>query len=56
MRGRMNVNHDSYIEAFVPGKPLQGFGVARVVRSGHHSFHEGQMVTGMIGKGRELES
>ncbi|PWN88808.1 NAD(P)-binding protein [Acaromyces ingoldii] len=48
MRGRMNVNHDSYIEAFVPGKPLQGFGVARVVRSGHHSFHEGQMVTGMI--------
>lgn len=49
MRGRMRDFRDSYIPPFVPGSPLQGFGVAKVVDSDNPNFKPGDLVSGITG-------
>ncbi|CAK9265429.1 unnamed protein product [Sphagnum jensenii] len=49
MRNRMKGNHNSYIPPFVPGKPLNGFGVSKVVLSNNPDFNEGDYVTSWTG-------
>ncbi|GKV29036.1 hypothetical protein SLEP1_g38009 [Rubroshorea leprosula] len=49
MRGRMRDFHGSYISPFVPGQPIQGFGVAKVVDSDNPDFKPGDMVAGITG-------
>lgn len=46
MRGRMRDYHDSYIHPFVPGQPIEGFGVAEVVDSDDSNFKPGDIVSG----------
>ncbi|KAJ2899253.1 hypothetical protein IWW38_001067, partial [Coemansia aciculifera] len=46
MRGRLSASKDSYVEPFVPGKPLNGLGVGIVEASTSSGFKEGDMVTG----------
>ncbi|XP_050380481.1 2-alkenal reductase (NADP(+)-dependent) isoform X2 [Argentina anserina] len=47
MRGRMRDFRDSYIPPFVPGQPIEGFGVSKVVDSDNTSFKPGDLVSGM---------
>uniref|UniRef100_A0A2P2J617 Allyl alcohol dehydrogenase family protein n=1 Tax=Rhizophora mucronata TaxID=61149 RepID=A0A2P2J617_RHIMU len=49
MRGRMRDYHGSYIPPFVPGQAVQGFGVSKVVVSGHPDFKPGDLVSGITG-------
>ncbi|KAF5942261.1 hypothetical protein HYC85_019903 [Camellia sinensis] len=49
MRGRMRKVEDSYVESFTPGSPIIGYGVARVLDSGHPNFKKGDLVWGMTG-------
>ncbi|XP_062005432.1 2-alkenal reductase (NADP(+)-dependent) [Rosa rugosa] len=49
MRGRMRDFRDSYIPPFVPGKPLEGFGVSQVVDSDNPSFKPGDLISGITG-------
>ncbi|XP_024982542.1 2-alkenal reductase (NADP(+)-dependent)-like [Cynara cardunculus var. scolymus] len=51
MRNRMNKNQGSgsYAESFTPGSPIVGFGVAKVVDSGHSNFEKGDLVWGLTG-------
>ncbi|CAL5414228.1 unnamed protein product [Camellia sinensis] len=49
MRGRMRKTEDSYVESFTPGSPIIGYGVARVLDSGHPNFKKGDLVWGMTG-------
>ncbi|KAI8005179.1 2-alkenal reductase (NADP(+)-dependent) [Camellia lanceoleosa] len=46
MRRRMRKLEDSYVESFTPGSPITGFGVARVLDSGHPNFKKGDLVWG----------
>ncbi|XP_022937943.1 2-alkenal reductase (NADP(+)-dependent) [Cucurbita moschata] len=46
MRGRMRDFHGSYIPPFVPGQPIEGFGVAEVVDSDDSNFKPGDIVSG----------
>ncbi|XP_074575392.1 2-alkenal reductase (NADP(+)-dependent)-like [Curcuma longa] len=50
MRSRMT-NHEggSYVTEFVPGTPITGFGVGKVVDSSHPDFRTGDYVWGQIG-------
>ncbi|XP_065008673.1 2-alkenal reductase (NADP(+)-dependent)-like [Musa acuminata AAA Group] len=50
MRGRMSkpINH-SYTDAFTPGSVIIGYGVSKVVDSGHPDFSPGDLVWGMTG-------
>nr|QCX36391.1 RDCT42 [Piper methysticum] len=47
MRGRMREYYGSYIPPFVPGLPLEGFGVFRVIDSDHPDFLPDDLVTGI---------
>ncbi|KAL5703461.1 2-alkenal reductase (NADP(+)) [Ranunculus cassubicifolius] len=48
MRARMSkIPNSSYFTSFLPGQPLSGRGVAKVLDSGHPDFKEGDLVTGM---------
>ncbi|XP_076908144.1 2-alkenal reductase (NADP(+)-dependent)-like [Bidens hawaiensis] len=49
MRGRMRNSKGSYIDSFTPGSPIQGFGVAKVIDSGHSNFKKGDLVWGIKG-------
>ncbi|KAI8003534.1 2-alkenal reductase (NADP(+)-dependent) [Camellia lanceoleosa] len=49
MRRRMRKLEDSYVEFFTPGSPMIGFGVARVLDSGHPNFKKGDLVWGRTG-------
>ncbi|CAL5348137.1 unnamed protein product [Camellia sinensis] len=49
MRGRMRKMEDSYVESFTPGSPITGYGVARVLDSGHPNFKKGDLVWGITG-------
>ncbi|KAF8041426.1 hypothetical protein BT93_A0119 [Corymbia citriodora subsp. variegata] len=52
MRNRMRKLADpseSYITSFEPGLPVTGFGVARVLESGHPNFKKGDLVWGITG-------
>ncbi|KAK3444370.1 2-alkenal reductase (NADP(+)-dependent) [Eucalyptus grandis] len=40
---------ESYIASFQPGSPVTGFGVARVLESGHPNFKKGDLVWGLTG-------
>ncbi|KAI4328525.1 hypothetical protein L6164_020873 [Bauhinia variegata] len=44
-----NVQSPSGTQSFVPGSPIHGFGVAKVIDSGHQSFSEGDLVWGTTG-------
>ncbi|KAL6976096.1 2-alkenal reductase (NADP(+)) [Sarracenia purpurea var. burkii] len=49
MRGRMQKSDGSYVESFTPGSPITGYGVARVLDSGHPKFKKGDLVWGITG-------
>ncbi|KAK9058382.1 hypothetical protein SSX86_023223 [Deinandra increscens subsp. villosa] len=49
MRGRMSESKGSYIDSFTPGSPIAGFGVAKVLDSGHPNFKKGDLVWGLTG-------
>ncbi|KAL3752919.1 hypothetical protein ACJRO7_000332 [Eucalyptus globulus] len=52
MRGGMRKLTDpaeSYAASFQPGSPVTGFGVARVLESGHRKFEKGDLVWGLTG-------
>ncbi|KAL6976097.1 hypothetical protein U1Q18_024889 [Sarracenia purpurea var. burkii] len=38
-----------YFQAFTPGSPIAGYGVARVLDSGHPNFNKGDLVWGTTG-------
>ncbi|KAL5701557.1 hypothetical protein ACHQM5_026881 [Ranunculus cassubicifolius] len=46
MRERMRKSDDPNFFSFAPGQPISGYGVARVVDSGHPDFREGDLVSG----------
>ncbi|KAK9725271.1 hypothetical protein RND81_05G133000 [Saponaria officinalis] len=50
MRSRMTT-HDrpTYVESFVPGSPISGYGVSKVVESRHPKFKTGDLVWGFTG-------
>ncbi|BBM99271.1 2-alkenal reductase (NADP+) [Marchantia polymorpha subsp. ruderalis] len=47
-RGRMRDSLDSYIPPFTPGKPLDGYGVGKVVLSNDPDFKENDIVEGLM--------
>ncbi|CAI0394894.1 unnamed protein product [Linum tenue] len=49
MRPRMRNSSGSYVGAFQPGSPLSGYGVAKVLESGHPNFEKGDLVWGSTG-------
>ncbi|KAK9058379.1 hypothetical protein SSX86_023220 [Deinandra increscens subsp. villosa] len=49
MRTRMTKLEDSYFEAFAPGSPIAGYGVAKVLDSRHPKFKKGDLVWGVTG-------
>ncbi|XVE90701.1 hypothetical protein DITRI_Ditri20bG0098100 [Diplodiscus trichospermus] len=49
MRGRMRDFHGSYIPPFVPGQPIEGFGVAKVLDSDNPNFKPGDLIAGFTG-------
>ncbi|XP_030527771.1 2-alkenal reductase (NADP(+)-dependent)-like [Rhodamnia argentea] len=50
MRLRMRkLDLPSYRDSFEPGSPITGYGVARVLESGHPNFKKGDLVWGMTG-------
>ncbi|KAH7670858.1 2-alkenal reductase (NADP(+)) protein [Dioscorea alata] len=50
MRGLMvEMSEFHYMEAFVPGSVIRGFGVSRVLKSGHPDFKEGEYVWAITG-------
>ncbi|KAL2941417.1 2-alkenal reductase (NADP(+)-dependent) [Bienertia sinuspersici] len=49
MRARMRDFHGSYIPPFVPGKPIEGFGVSKVIDSDDPDFEPGDIVSGLTG-------
>ncbi|KAK7825772.1 2-alkenal reductase (NADP(+)-dependent) [Quercus suber] len=52
MRPRMDQptpGSQSYIDSFKPGSPIVGYGVAKVLDSGHPDFKKGDLIWGMTG-------
>ncbi|RVW74706.1 2-alkenal reductase (NADP(+)-dependent) [Vitis vinifera] len=49
MRPRMSYTTDSYIHSFKPGSVISGYGVAKVLDSGHPNFSKGDLVWGFTG-------
>ncbi|KAI3511432.1 hypothetical protein L1887_18585 [Cichorium endivia] len=49
MRVRMSKFEGSYAQSFTPGSPITGYGVAKVVDSGHSNFKKGDLVWGFTG-------
>ncbi|CAO2838294.1 unnamed protein product [Amaranthus hypochondriacus] len=50
MRSRMTKHErPTYVESFIPGSPISGYGVGRVVDSRHPNFKTGDLVWGMTG-------
>ncbi|XP_071689549.1 2-alkenal reductase (NADP(+)-dependent)-like [Rutidosis leptorrhynchoides] len=49
MRSRMSKLQGSYVESFTPGSPIVGYGVAKVLDSGHSNFKNGDLVWGITG-------
>ncbi|KAK1413608.1 hypothetical protein QVD17_35384 [Tagetes erecta] len=49
MRARMSPSIGSYIDSFTLGSPLSGYGVAKVIDSGHSNFKKGDFVWGGTG-------
>ncbi|GLT55584.1 hypothetical protein SLA2020_286940 [Shorea laevis] len=50
MRGRMNQPiNASYIGSFQPGSPINGYGVSKVLDSGHPNFKKGDLIWGLTG-------
>ncbi|KAD3640792.1 hypothetical protein E3N88_30015 [Mikania micrantha] len=48
MRGRMNnTSKGSYTDSFIPGSPISGYGVAKVLDSTHPDFNKGDLVSGI---------
>ncbi|CBI24731.3 hypothetical protein VitviT2T_007632 [Vitis vinifera] len=46
MRPRMTYTTDSYVDSFKPGSVIEGYGVAKVLDSGHPNFSKGDLVWG----------
>ncbi|OVA10647.1 Alcohol dehydrogenase superfamily [Macleaya cordata] len=49
MRSRMQKLDDNYVPPFTPASPISGYGVAKVLDSGHPDFKEGDYVWGFTG-------
>ncbi|KAI5325077.1 hypothetical protein L3X38_034151 [Prunus dulcis] len=53
LRIRMDrIQGSNVFTSFTPGSPLSGFGVAKVLDSGHPEFKEGDLYTGLLGMPR----
>nr|AGS43879.1 double-bond reductase 2 [Plagiochasma appendiculatum] len=48
-RGRMRNSTDSYIPPYTPGKPIEGYGLGKVILSSDPAFNEGDIVSGLMG-------
>ncbi|KAL5703463.1 hypothetical protein ACHQM5_028553 [Ranunculus cassubicifolius] len=49
MRGRMSKPlPGAYANSFVPGSPISGYGVSKVIDSGHEDYKSGDLVWGII--------
>ncbi|ORY90230.1 NAD-P-binding protein [Leucosporidium creatinivorum] len=46
LRGRMRDGGESYVPAFDKGKPIQNFGVSKIVKSANSAFKEGAHIYG----------
>nr|XP_043610892.1 2-alkenal reductase (NADP(+)-dependent)-like [Erigeron canadensis] len=49
MRSQMSYSEDNFVPSFTPGSPLKGYGVAKVLESGHSKFKKGDFVWGLVG-------
>ncbi|KAK9673529.1 hypothetical protein RND81_12G173300 [Saponaria officinalis] len=49
MRARMRLTHGSYLPPFEPGKPIEGFGICKVIDSDVPDFQPGDIVAGFTG-------
>ncbi|KAL9234844.1 hypothetical protein vseg_009667 [Gypsophila vaccaria] len=49
MRARMRLNYASYLPPFLPAKPIEGFGICKVIDSDVPEFQPGDIVAGMTG-------
>ncbi|GAB4835333.1 hypothetical protein Ancab_000244 [Ancistrocladus abbreviatus] len=49
MRARLRESYGSYLQPFVPGSPIEGFGVSKVVDSDDPTFKPGDLVSGLVG-------
>ncbi|KAK9288825.1 hypothetical protein L1049_017290 [Liquidambar formosana] len=49
MRTRMTKMEGSYIDSFEPRLPMVGYGVAKVLDSGHPEFKKGDLLWGIVG-------
>ncbi|KAM7460857.1 hypothetical protein LguiA_028978 [Lonicera macranthoides] len=49
MRIRMKNIQGNYVEPFTLGSPINGYGVAKVLESGHPNFKKGELVWGRTG-------
>ncbi|GJS42869.1 NADP(+)-dependent 2-alkenal reductase-like protein [Tanacetum coccineum] len=49
MRARMTKSEGNYVDSFTPGSPLTGYGVAKVLESGHANFKRGDLIWGSTG-------
>ncbi|PWA64347.1 2-alkenal reductase [Artemisia annua] len=49
MRMRMTKTEGSYVDSFTPGSPITGYGVAKVLESGHANFKKGDLIWGFTG-------
>ncbi|XP_058107291.1 2-alkenal reductase (NADP(+)-dependent)-like [Magnolia sinica] len=49
MRIRMTKGAPDDFSPYIPGSPITGFGVAKVLNSGHPDFKEGDLIWGIIG-------
>lgn len=49
MRDRMRgPTFESYVPGYVPDEPMSGFSVAKVIKSDHEKFKEGEIVAGIL--------
>ncbi|GMH11422.1 hypothetical protein Nepgr_013263 [Nepenthes gracilis] len=49
MRARMREFYGSYLPPFVPGSPIEGLGISKVVDSDDPNFKPGDVVSGFVG-------
>nr|UWL85802.1 pulegone-reductase [Schizonepeta tenuifolia]WBW02126.1 pulegone reductase [Schizonepeta tenuifolia]7VR2_A Chain A, (-)-pulegone reductase PR1292 from Nepeta tenuifolia [Schizonepeta tenuifolia]7VR2_B Chain B, (-)-pulegone reductase PR1292 from Nepeta tenuifolia [Schizonepeta tenuifolia]7VR4_A Chain A, (-)-pulegone reductase PR1294 from Nepeta tenuifolia in complex with NADPH [Schizonepeta tenuifolia] len=49
MRSRMSKLDDNYVPIFIPGSPITGDGVAKVLDSSHPDFKRGDLIRGITG-------
>nr|XP_043610891.1 2-alkenal reductase (NADP(+)-dependent)-like [Erigeron canadensis] len=49
MRSQMSVAEDNFVETYIVGEPIHGYGVAKVLESGYPNLKKGDLVWGIVG-------